>query len=276
MACVLMAVACAGLVPAHGQTCQQSPNNWIPAAGLNVVDCSVSMGEADPRKSDVSNLTNEQVYGWVSFGLKHYRCPDLDIVLVNPSGSKYLILSTGNGPTMPVDNNFTPSFADGPHPSISGCQGNCWGTYSPEGGSYDSNNPWPFASTAQPATSVNTLAALSAGDRTGCWTLLIYDRQGGEVAWQNEDGSTSTACSVGAIASFGVGFFVDPIEPVCDSIDFNNDGLFPDDGDLVDFTDALAGSSCPTCNDIDFNNDGLFPDDNDLVAFLAVLAGGSC
>ncbi len=30
------------------------------------------------------------------------------------------------------------------------------------------------------------------------------------------------------------------------------------------------------CEDIDFNNDGLFPDDNDLLAFLSVLAGGSC
>jgi hypothetical protein len=62
----------------------------------------------------------------------------------------------------------------------------------------------------------------------------------------------------------------------CDSIDFNNDGLFPDDTDLVDFLSVLAGSSCAPCNDIDFNNDGLFPDDSDLVAFLRVLAGGDC
>jgi hypothetical protein len=65
----------------------------------------------------------------------------------------------------------------------------------------------------------------------------------------------------------------------CDSIDFNNDGLFPDDSDLVDFLNVLAGGTCsndPNCNDIDFNNDGLFPDDNDLVAYLSVLAGGGC
>jgi acetyl esterase/lipase len=68
-------------------------------------------------------------------------------------------------------------------------------------------------------------------------------------------------------------------DPSCDTIDFNADGLFPDDADLVDFLSVLAGGSCSTgntCNDIDFNNDGLFPDDNDLVAFLRVLAGGSC
>jgi hypothetical protein len=65
----------------------------------------------------------------------------------------------------------------------------------------------------------------------------------------------------------------------CDSIDFNQDTLFPDDNDLVDFLSVLAGGPCtndPNCNDIDFNNDGLFPDDNDLISFLSVLAGGAC
>jgi hypothetical protein len=65
----------------------------------------------------------------------------------------------------------------------------------------------------------------------------------------------------------------------CDSIDFNADGLFPDDNDLVQFLSVLAGGPCdndPNCNDIDFNNDGLFPDDSDLITFLRVLAGGPC
>jgi hypothetical protein len=66
--------------------------------------------------------------------------------------------------------------------------------------------------------------------------------------------------------------------PTCDSIDFNGDGLFPDDTDLVEFLTVLAGGDCTTgtCNDIDFNNDGLFPDDSDLLAFLTLLAGGDC
>jgi hypothetical protein len=66
--------------------------------------------------------------------------------------------------------------------------------------------------------------------------------------------------------------------PDCDSIDFNGDGLLPDDTDLADFLTVLAGGACSTdtCNDIDFNNDGLFPDDADLIAFLTVLAGGAC
>lgn len=66
--------------------------------------------------------------------------------------------------------------------------------------------------------------------------------------------------------------------PTCDSIDFNGDGLFPDDNDLIDFLTVLAGGTCSTgtCSDIDFNNDCLFPDDSDVVSFLRVLAGGSC
>ena len=62
----------------------------------------------------------------------------------------------------------------------------------------------------------------------------------------------------------------------CSSIDFNNDGIFPDDRDVADFLAVLAGSGCPECNGIDFNNDGIFPDDRDIADFLNVLAGGEC
>ncbi|HYF16216.1 MAG TPA: lamin tail domain-containing protein, partial [Phycisphaerales bacterium] len=45
----------------------------------------------------------------------------------------------------------------------------------------------------------------------------------------------------------------------CDSIDFNGDGLFPDNQDLQDFLDVFGGGACSTgtCGDLDFNNDGL-------------------
>jgi hypothetical protein len=73
-------------------------------------------------------------------------------------------------------------------------------------------------------------------------------------------------------------FILTGTSATCDSIDFNGDGLFPDDADLLDFLVVLAGGACSTgtCSDIDFNNDELFPDDGDLVAFLRVLAGGPC
>ncbi len=68
----------------------------------------------------------------------------------------------------------------------------------------------------------------------------------------------------------------------CDDIDFNNNGVFPEDQDVVDFFDVLAGGNPPTCdsiqgcNDIDFNNNGVFPEDQDVVDFFNILAGGSC
>jgi fibronectin-binding autotransporter adhesin len=69
----------------------------------------------------------------------------------------------------------------------------------------------------------------------------------------------------------------------CDSVDFNNDGLFPDSTDLDDFIAVLSGgptqcSTFPTpgCSDVDFNNDGLFPDSSDLDSFLRRLSGGPC
>ncbi len=62
----------------------------------------------------------------------------------------------------------------------------------------------------------------------------------------------------------------------CDSIDFNNNGVFPEDQDITDFFDTLAGGTCPTCNDIDFNNNQVFPEDADVIDFFNVLAGGTC
>jgi hypothetical protein len=62
----------------------------------------------------------------------------------------------------------------------------------------------------------------------------------------------------------------------CDSIDFDNDTLFPTDRDLVEYIEALAGAPCETCNDLDFNNDGIYPSDEDLLALLRVMAGGNC
>lgn len=64
--------------------------------------------------------------------------------------------------------------------------------------------------------------------------------------------------------------------PRCSDIDFNNDGVFPSDDDIIDFLQVIAGADCPACDTIDFNNDCVFPSDDDIVAFFNVLAGGSC
>jgi len=68
-------------------------------------------------------------------------------------------------------------------------------------------------------------------------------------------------------------------EALCDGIDFNGDGLFPDNQDLVDFLTVFGAGACsndPNCGDIDFNNDGLFPDNEDILTFFRVFGGGAC
>ena len=67
--------------------------------------------------------------------------------------------------------------------------------------------------------------------------------------------------------------------PTCDTIDFNQDTLFPDVLDVEDFLSVFGGGPCsndPLCNDIDFNNDMLFPDVLDIESFLSVFSGGPC
>jgi hypothetical protein len=63
---------------------------------------------------------------------------------------------------------------------------------------------------------------------------------------------------------------------VCDSIDFNRNGVFPEDADVIAFFSVLAGEACASCSDIDFNNNGVFPEEQDVLDLLTVLAGGAC
>jgi hypothetical protein len=62
----------------------------------------------------------------------------------------------------------------------------------------------------------------------------------------------------------------------CDDLDFNNNDIFPEDQDVIDFLSVLAGAECAPCSDLDFNNNGIFPEDQDIVDFFNVLAGGDC
>ncbi len=65
---------------------------------------------------------------------------------------------------------------------------------------------------------------------------------------------------------------------ICDPIDFNNNEVFPEDQDVIDFFNVVAGGACSTgdCNDIDFNNNTVFPEDADVIQFFHVLSGGEC
>jgi len=107
-----------------------------------------------------------------------------------------------------------------------------------------------------------------------------------EVSSGGEDGFSTIINNAGVItftASFANGgqavFRTGPTSPVCDSLDFNNDGLFPDSLDLADFVTVFGGGACsndPHCTDIDFNNDGLYPDNEDILSFFRVFGGGGC
>jgi subtilisin-like proprotein convertase family protein len=178
--------------------------------------------------------------------LKHDDGSELDIALFAPSGN-YILLSTNNfnGAT-----SMSLSLWDGGALAASGATGlpipiEC---YIPEG----SSEAWlglPIATGVQ----VSSLAGFYNENPNGTWTLGIFD---------------DTSGNAGELFGLELEF----VGPDCD-LDFNNDGLFPDDQDVVDFVSVLAGASCSTCDDIDFNNDGLFPDDQDLTDFLAAMAG---
>ncbi len=67
-------------------------------------------------------------------------------------------------------------------------------------------------------------------------------------------------------------------ERFCDDIDFNNNTVFPEDQDVIDYLTVLAGGPCSTnnCNDLDFNNNTITPEDQDTIDFFTTLAGGAC
>ncbi|HLP83291.1 MAG TPA: cytochrome c peroxidase [Phycisphaerales bacterium] len=121
------------------------------------------------------------------------------------------------------------------------------------------------------------------GVATEHWPLSLVNVQPGQrlfVQWHVTD-----AAAAGGVAMSSVGqltFFCGSLGCGCDPIDFNRNGVFPEDADVIDFFNVLAGGPCtvsdvslPQC-DMDFNNNGVFPEDEDVVDFFNVLAGGSC
>ena len=157
--------------------------------------------------------------------------------------------------------------------------------------------PAPVASLAEYGGQL--FAGLSPANRyAGTPSLWRWNATQG--AWQSVPGTP-----VGSVTFLGVdqgrlitsGWFVDaggPGEstggyvatwnqscgPVCDDIDFNNDGSRFDPVDLDAFFSVFSEGPClPTgsaCNDIDFNNDSSVFDPDDIDAFLSVFSEGPC
>jgi hypothetical protein len=109
--------------------------------------------------------------------------------------------------------------------------------------------------------------------------MAVDSNNNGVFAGLSGAPSEIVATSPGQTVRLGAVIYVQPQPRRCDSIDFNNDCIFPDSADAIAFLDAFVGLPCAgpfSCNDIDFNNDGVFPDNVDLVTFLTVFAGGPC
>jgi hypothetical protein len=66
--------------------------------------------------------------------------------------------------------------------------------------------------------------------------------------------------------------------PPCSYPDFNGDGDFGTDQDILAFFACLSGNCCPACipNGGDFNGDGDFGTDQDIEAFFRYLSSGPC
>ncbi|MFO0832898.1 MAG: hypothetical protein U0637_13785 [Phycisphaerales bacterium] len=105
---------------------------------------------------------------------------------------------------------------------------------------------------------------------------LIPDLMNGMVFYRGTRYDIS-ALDIGLVRDCGV--TVVSAGQGCDSVDFNQDGLFPDTSDIDDFLSVFSGGACsndPQCSDVDFNNDGLFPDTLDIDSLLSVFSGGGC
>ncbi len=120
-------------------------------------------------------------------------------------------------------------------------------------------------------TVLKTVSALGFPPQAG-------DDDGRRTAWSD----TGEVIFRLAFTDATSGAFVAKLPQGCDGIDFNNNGVFPEDQDVVDFFNVLAGGNPSTCdpiqgcNDIDFNNNQVFPEDQDVIDFFNVLAGGTC
>jgi hypothetical protein len=127
------------------------------------------------------------------------------------------------------------------------------------------------------SSSVATVTSVSAL-APGAYTLTVTDSgvttQAAGIALDGE--ANATLPSGDGIAGGNAVFAFTVVGTPCTDIDFNNNGVFPEDQDVVDFFSVLAGSDCPTCDTIDFNGNGVFPEDQDVIDFFTVLAGGSC
>jgi hypothetical protein len=136
--------------------------------------------------------------------------------------------------------------------------------YSVNGGS-----TWVLGETVGPA-------GTGTGWREGGFVPVMNGSNTIRVRFTAADEGAGGSLVEGAIDNFRVSSL--QCDEGCADIDFNNNGVFPEDQDVIDFFTVLAGGACSSgnCDGIDFNRNDVFPEDQDVVTFFNVLAGGNC
>ena len=172
---------------------------------------------------------------------------DMTYTLISPAGTRVTLIANRGGSGNHVCNAV---FDDSASTSIASTGTNIVNLFS---GSWRPETP---------------LSALVGQPASGTWLLELRDR------FASADAATVRAFSI-YIRTLQPPVCTPP-DPTCDSIDFNNNQVFPEDQDVIDFFAVLAGGECATCSDIDFNNNQVFPEDQDVIDFFTVLAGGEC
>jgi len=189
--------------------------------------------------------------GATGVGLSHTYVSQLIVLLVSPEGTMVkLIDSVGGGSG---NNLCQTNFEDGG-----------------SGGAFADlvAGDAPFSGNFVPA---EPMSLFNAENPNGIWQLFVLDPVEGQTGVVRSFTLTVRSPASQCQAPIAVSR--------CDSLDFNNDGLFPDNQDLVDFLSVFGGGACSNgvfCNDLDFNNDGLFPDNEDITSLFSVFGGGGC
>ncbi|MFO0831297.1 MAG: M36 family metallopeptidase [Phycisphaerales bacterium] len=153
-------------------------------------------------------------------------------------------------------------------------------------GSATYGDPWLVEISNNNGTTWTPFESVPSGAAAqNSWVLVSRTLSSVGIAGTNQmkmrfkaDDTTTASIVEAAVDDMRIFRYTCESGPVCDTIDFNGDSLYPDTADIDDFLSVFSGGPCSTgsCGDIDFNNDGLFPDTSDIDSLLSVFSGGAC
>jgi hypothetical protein len=176
----LAAVLACAAGTANAQVFSVSPALPIPAGAP-----ATTTGNMDPSVLTVSGGPASIGQMRFTFDISHSWNADVDMVLVNPAGDRFLKLTTDNGGG--GDNFVGTVLVDTATASITTIPGtgNISGEWRAEGGEFVAvTDPW-LGANALPATALSGFSGFAGSSANGDWTLFIYDDAGGDVGTLN-------------------------------------------------------------------------------------------